>query len=149
MITLDGQIDSFGKKVICTTVYVKLVAPDQLLLSEAVCCQLGIVSYGQHCKFSRLSSSAHAVGICPTVHCGISLAPPAISTVTPDRYTYFLIKDGYSYREYICIVAYTYSLLHIILTSEFILLFSRNKANNGKLSVLMNFLKFYKMSSKQ
>ena len=33
---------SFGKKVICTTVYVKL---DQLLLSEAVCCQLGIVSY--------------------------------------------------------------------------------------------------------
>ena len=25
--------------------YVKLAAPDQLLLSEAVCCQLGIVSY--------------------------------------------------------------------------------------------------------
>jgi len=44
-ITLDGQIDLLGKKVICTTVYVKLVAPDQLLLSEAVCCQLGIVSY--------------------------------------------------------------------------------------------------------
>ena len=42
-ITLDGQIDlhiSFGKKVICTTVYVELVAPDQLPLSEvaAVCC---------------------------------------------------------------------------------------------------------------
>ena len=36
---------SFGKKVICTTVYVKLVAPDQLLLSEAVCFQLGIVSH--------------------------------------------------------------------------------------------------------
>ena len=47
-ITLDGQIDlhiSFGEKVICTTAYVKLVAPDQLLLSETVCCQLGIVSY--------------------------------------------------------------------------------------------------------
>ena len=47
-ITLDGRIDlhiSFGERVICTTVYVKLVAPDQLLLSEAVCCQLGIVSY--------------------------------------------------------------------------------------------------------
>jgi len=28
---------SFGKKVICTTVYVKLVSTDQLLLSEAVC----------------------------------------------------------------------------------------------------------------
>ena len=27
-----------------TAVYVKLVAPDQLLLSEAMCCQSGIVS---------------------------------------------------------------------------------------------------------
>ena len=36
---------SFGERVICTTVYVKLVALDRLLLSEAVCCQLGIVSY--------------------------------------------------------------------------------------------------------
>ena len=47
-ISLDGQMDlhiSFGKKVICATVYVKLVALDQLFLSEAVCCQLGIVSY--------------------------------------------------------------------------------------------------------
>ena len=47
-ITLDGQMDlhiSFSERVICTTVYVKLVAPDKLLLSEAVCCQLGIVSY--------------------------------------------------------------------------------------------------------
>ena len=47
-ITLDGQIYwhiSFGKRRICTTVYVKLVAPDQLLLSESVCCELGIVSY--------------------------------------------------------------------------------------------------------
>ena len=45
---MDGQLNlhiSFGERVICTTVYVKLVAPDQLLLSEAVCCQLGIVSY--------------------------------------------------------------------------------------------------------
>ena len=47
-ITLDGQMDmkiSFGEKAISTTVYVKLVAPDQLLLSETVCCLLGIVSY--------------------------------------------------------------------------------------------------------
>ena len=45
---MDEQIDlhiSFSERVICTTVYVKLVAPDQLLLSETVCCQLGIVSY--------------------------------------------------------------------------------------------------------
>ena len=47
-INLDAQLDlhnSFSKRVICTTVYVKLVALDQLLLTEAVCCQLGIVSY--------------------------------------------------------------------------------------------------------
>ena len=47
-ITLDGHMDmkvSFGDKTIITTVYVKLVAPDQLLLSETVCRHLGIVSY--------------------------------------------------------------------------------------------------------
>ena len=47
-ITLDGQMAmkvSFGDKTIVTTVYVKLVAPDKLLLSETVCCLLGIVSY--------------------------------------------------------------------------------------------------------
>ena len=47
-ITLDGQMDmkiGFGEKTITTTVYVKLVAPDQLLLSETVCQLLGIVSY--------------------------------------------------------------------------------------------------------
>ena len=36
---------SFGDKTIIATVYVKLVAPDQLLLSETVCHHLGIVNY--------------------------------------------------------------------------------------------------------
>ena len=47
-ITLDGQMDmkvSFGDKTIFATVYVKLVAPDQLLLLETVCHHLGIVNY--------------------------------------------------------------------------------------------------------
>ena len=47
-ITLDGQMDmtlSFGKEELQATVYVKLVTPDKLLLSEAVCRQLGIVNY--------------------------------------------------------------------------------------------------------
>ena len=47
-ITLDGRMDmkvSFGDKTIIATVYVKLVAPDQLLLSESVCRHLGIVNY--------------------------------------------------------------------------------------------------------
>ena len=53
-INLDGQLDlhiSFGERVICTTVYVKLLAPDQLLLSEAVCYKLGIVSYHPSVQF--------------------------------------------------------------------------------------------------
>ena len=44
-ITLHGQMDlhiSFDEGVICTTVYVKLIASDQLLL---VCCQLGTACY--------------------------------------------------------------------------------------------------------
>ena len=47
-ITLDGQIDmkiTFGEKTIVSTVFVKLVAPDKLLLSENVCRMLGVVSY--------------------------------------------------------------------------------------------------------
>jgi len=36
---------SFGEKTLCTTVYIKLVAPDALLLSEGVCHTLGVVSY--------------------------------------------------------------------------------------------------------
>ena len=47
-LNLDGQIDlhiKFGEKCICETVYVKLDAPDTLLLSENVCCKLQIVSY--------------------------------------------------------------------------------------------------------
>jgi len=47
-ITLDGQMEmslGFGKKVLQTTVYAKLAASDELLLSEAVCHQLGIVNY--------------------------------------------------------------------------------------------------------
>ena len=47
-ITMGGHIDlkiSFGKTTLCTSVYIKLIAPDALLLSEAVCCTLGVVSY--------------------------------------------------------------------------------------------------------
>ena len=35
----------FGEKAVSTTVYVKLVGPDQLLLSETIFNFLGIVSY--------------------------------------------------------------------------------------------------------
>lgn len=36
---------SFGDKVIHTPIYIKMDAHDQLLLSEGVCRQLGIISY--------------------------------------------------------------------------------------------------------
>ena len=45
---LDGRIAmdiSFGDRTMNTTVYVKMDAPEQLLLGEGVCRQLGIVSY--------------------------------------------------------------------------------------------------------
>ena len=47
-LSLDGQIDlhiTFGEKCICETVYIKLDAPDTLLLSENVYCKLDIVFY--------------------------------------------------------------------------------------------------------
>ena len=47
-IALDGQMEvsiGFEDKEICTTVYVKIKAPDSLLLSETVCRELGIVQY--------------------------------------------------------------------------------------------------------
>ena len=48
--TLDVCIDlritlTFGEKNIVTTVYIKLIAPDQLLLSEVACHLLGFVNY--------------------------------------------------------------------------------------------------------
>ena len=46
--TLDGRMElviTFGEMEISTPVYIKLDAPDQLLLSERVCRLLGIVGY--------------------------------------------------------------------------------------------------------
>jgi len=46
--TLDGRMDldvSFDDKTMKTPVYLKMDAHDQLLLSEGVCRQLGIISY--------------------------------------------------------------------------------------------------------
>ena len=56
----DGQMDmkiSFGEKVVVTTVFVKLIAPDQLLLSETVCHLLGIVSY--HLSVQPVDNTNH------------------------------------------------------------------------------------------
>lgn len=45
---LDGRMDleiAFDEKVMVTPVYIKMDAHDQLLLSEGVCRQLGILQY--------------------------------------------------------------------------------------------------------
>ena len=51
----------FSKKVICATVYIKLVAPDLLLLSKAVCCQLGIVFYHLSVQSVQEANSADII----------------------------------------------------------------------------------------
>ena len=46
--SLDGRMDlnvSFGERAMVTPIYIKMGAPDQLLLSKGVCRQLGIVGY--------------------------------------------------------------------------------------------------------
>ena len=46
--TLDGRMDldiTFDGRTMCTPVYIKMDAQDQLLLAEGVCRQLGIVNY--------------------------------------------------------------------------------------------------------
>ena len=46
--SLDGRLDldiTFGEKTMSTPIYLKMDAHDELLLSEGVCSQLGIVSY--------------------------------------------------------------------------------------------------------
>ena len=43
--SLDGRIDLFADKKMRTPIYVKMDAHDQLLLSEGICRQLGIITY--------------------------------------------------------------------------------------------------------
>ena len=62
-IALDGQMDvniSFGDKQVCTTIYVKTEAPDPLLLSEAICRQLGIIHY--HLNVKHLDGNGETEG---------------------------------------------------------------------------------------
>ena len=54
--TLDGRMDldiTFDGKTMCTPVYIKMDAQDQLLLAEGVCRQLGIISYHPEVKTWR------------------------------------------------------------------------------------------------
>ena len=85
---LDGCMDmdiSFDGKTMSTAVYVKMDAYDQLLLSEGVCRQLGIVSYhssvdsGKSAKKSTKGKSSEEVAVVPTIRVNLvkSLRLPA------------------------------------------------------------------------
>ena len=61
---LDGCMDmdlSFADKTMRTTVYIKMDTYDQLLLSEGVCRQLGIVSYHPSVSLGKSSKTAAIV----------------------------------------------------------------------------------------
>ena len=58
--SLDGRMDldiSFGDKTMRTPEYIKMDAHDQLLLSEGVCRQLGIVSYHPDVRAAKTRKS--------------------------------------------------------------------------------------------
>ena len=59
-ISLDGWVDiniSFEDKQVYTTFYVKMEAPNPLLLSEAVCRQFGIIQYYPNVKPLKANES--------------------------------------------------------------------------------------------
>ena len=54
---------AFGQKILCGIMYIKLVAPDQLLLlSDTVCHRLGIVYYHLDVQAAHRSLNASALG---------------------------------------------------------------------------------------
>ena len=60
---MDGQVDiniSFEDKQFYTTIYVKMEAPNPLLLSDAVCRQLGIIQHHPNVKPLNVEESETA-----------------------------------------------------------------------------------------
>ena len=67
--TLDGWMDleiTFDDKTMCTPVYIKMDAAGQLLLSEGVCCQLGVVTFHPKVEQWRERSKKTAKKSSPT-----------------------------------------------------------------------------------
>ena len=84
---LDGCIDleiTFAEKSMKTTVYIKADAYDQLLLSEGVCRQLGIVTYHSAVQPQKQKKSQRETVLVPTVRVNLVQSlhlPPSQSTV--------------------------------------------------------------------
>ena len=94
---LDGRLDldvSFQDKTMTTPVYVKMNAKEQLLLSEGVCCQLGILSYHPDVKPRKITKGdqpgAEGTARVPTVRVKLvqsARLPPNQSVVAEARLT--------------------------------------------------------------
>ena len=95
---LHGKMDldiSFGDKTMSTAVYVKMDANDQLLLSEGVCNQLGIVTYHHGVRPGNMQpTTPHATNnteaIVPMVRVNLLQSvklPPQSSTVVQVKVT--------------------------------------------------------------
>ena len=82
---MDMEV-SFADKTLRTTVYIKMDAHDQLLLSEGVCRQLGIVSY--HPSVSPRKGVKKSTALVPKVQVNLVQAlrlPPNQGAVVPVR----------------------------------------------------------------
>ena len=89
---LDGCMDmeiSFDRKAIKTVVYIKMDAVDQLLLSEGVCRQLGMVTYHPAVRLRKTSKGTVPGGaIVPSIRVRLVQSlrlPPSRSAVVPVR----------------------------------------------------------------
>ena len=92
---LDGCMDldiAFESKTLRTTMYVKMDALDQLLLSEGVCRPLGIVQYHPSVSARKASKqTADEVPLVPSVRVSLVNSlwlPPGQSAVVPVRLDY-------------------------------------------------------------
>ena len=86
---LDGRLDldiNFNNKTMNTAVYLKMDAHDDLLLSEGVCCHLGIITY--HPSVSRQTTGRNgtphpfAQSVCVSLVSSVRLAPCKETLVT-------------------------------------------------------------------
>ena len=94
---LDGRMDleiTFQDTTICIVVYIKMDAQEQLLISEGVCSQLGLVTY------HREVAATHVQGLEPTELVQMPVMSVQLVSTTPvlppsaARADIRILKDG-------------------------------------------------------
>ena len=81
--TLDGRMDldiTFGNKQMTSPIYIKMDAYDQLLLSEGVCRQLGIISYHPEVEVWHGGCRKSAERYAPPTEPTATTVPPNLAT---------------------------------------------------------------------